>query len=271
MDARVTEPDGQLDVEVGDGIEQNMVHLLREIKQFTGGEGDETVIAREVRQKLEAILYLPVAGSRLPLAGVSEYGQVVEYLRASPVAVLEASPNDELAVWGTLFGWLFTHALGKVVDGISSGQISRSWVDEWLLGRIIAGTLQDLGLDEGVSWWAVETVKVLINHQDWCEMVDREGEWAVQVLESWLKDDTVQQLLRVNRYQGILWFNKEAFEQLVWWMLRLAVVVVGADPLRSASEVGPDIVACYEAGQELLRAAERSGYQVETLLEVVQG
>ena len=42
-----------------DEVEQKMLRLLREIKQFTESVGDEGPIAREVRDKLEAILQLP--------------------------------------------------------------------------------------------------------------------------------------------------------------------------------------------------------------------
>ena len=111
------------------------------------------------------------------------------------------------------------------MDEANFEQISRSWIDEWLLGKIIAGTLRDLGLDNGTAWWAVTTIKILTSHQRWFEMQTVEKKERVyRVLESWLKDDEVQQFLQVNRYQDVLWFNKEAFEQLLWWMLLLAVV-----------------------------------------------
>jgi hypothetical protein len=91
------------------------------------------------------------------------------------------------------------------------------------------------------------------------------------VLESWLRDDEVQRFLQVNRYGGALWFNKEAFEQLLGWMLRVAVVALTVDPLRSKAEVAQEIAACYELVAKLQQAEEESGYQVEGLLEAVGG
>ena len=90
------------------------------------------------------------------------------------------------------------------------------------------------------------------------------------MLESWLKDDEIQQFLQVNRYRGVLWFNKEAFEQLLWWMLLVAVVTISADPLRSAAEVSHEIVTAYDIVRRLQRAEEESGYQVEKLLEAAK-
>jgi hypothetical protein len=272
IDAResANQRDSKKREELADEVEQKMAHLLREVKQLTGGtalsavegSGDEAVIAREVRQKLEAILQLPILASRFPLPRSRKYKWATEYL--------QTGLRDDPAAWPTLLGWLFTHALGQVVDEADFEQISRSWIDEWLLGKIVAGALRDLGLDEGAAWQAVATIKILTSHQRWFEMQAPKKKRAYQVLESWLKDDEVQQFLQVNRYRGVLWFNKEAFEQLLWWMLLPAVVTVSADPLRPPAEVAQEIVALYDVVKKLQRAEEESGYQVERLLEVVK-
>ena len=283
MDARVTEPDGRLDTGLLHEVGQKMAHLLRGVRQFTRGYGDEgpmdaDEIASELGQKLEAILVLPVVQSRFPLPRSRKYRRAAEYLQAGPSSALRAGPSaalraglgDDPAVWGTLLGWLFTHALAQVVNRVGFEQISRSWIDEWLLGKIIAGALQELGLDEGSAWHAVATIKVLASHQSWFGMQVQPEKRAYQVLETWLKDDDVQHLLQVNRYRGILWFNKEAFDGLLWWMLLVAVVAATADPRRPKAEVAQDIVALYDVVEKLQQAEEESGYQVETLLELAK-
>jgi hypothetical protein len=149
-------------------------------------------------------------------------------------------------------------------------QQSRSWLDEWLLGKVVASVLRDLGLDEAAAWRAVAVIKLLTIHQRWFEAEVPGGKQAHQVLESWLKDGETQQFLQVNRYQGLLWFNREAFEQLLWWMLTLAAVAISADPLRPAVEVAKEIVAGYDLVQQLRRAEENSQYQIEKLLAAVR-
>jgi glycosidase len=262
IDARVTQPEGQLDAQLMDEVEQKTVHLLREVKQFTGGAGDETVLAREIRNKLEAILQLPVLASRFSSPRSRKDEAATNYLTANL--------SDDPSVWGTLLGWLFTHALGQIVSESGFEQQSRSWLDEWLLGKIIASVLQDLGLDEATAWRSVAVIKLLTTHQRWFEAEVSEGKQAHQVLESWLKDGETQQFLQVNRYQGLLWFNRETFEQLLWWMLTLAAVAISADPLRPAVEVAKEIVAGYDLVQQLRRAEESSQYQIEKLLAAVR-
>ena len=249
--------------ELTDEVEQKTVRLLWEIKQLTSGAGDETAIAQELRHKLEAILQLPILQHRFPLPRSRKYKAAAE--------MLQTHLNDDPAAWGTLFGWLFTHALGKAVSEGDFEQRSRSWMDEWLLGRIVAGALQDFGLDEGAAWWAITLIKLLITHQRWFEMQAPKKKRAYQVLESWLQDEDVQRFLQVNRYRDVLWFNREAFDQLLRWMLLLAALTISADPLRPAEEVAQEIVACYDVVKRLQRAEEDSGYQVAKLLEATRG
>ena len=172
---------------------------------------------------------------------------------------------------GSLLGWVFVHALGKIVGQAGFEGQSRSWIDEWLLGKVFAGALRDLGLDEPTAWHAVGVIKLFTSHQRWFAVEAPTAQArAYQVLESLLKDAEVQQFLQVNRYQGTLWFNQEVFEQLLWWLLLLAAVEISTDPLRPVAEAAEEMLARYEIVQQLHQAGEESGYQVEKLLRVVR-
>ncbi len=261
---RVAEPDVVADLApVLDEVEWKAVRLLREIRQLVGGSGDEAAIAREMRNKLAAILQLPVLDSRFPLPRSRKYRAALKLVREHL--------GDDAATWGTLLGWLFTHELGRAIGEADHVAQSRGWLDEWLLGRLLAGALQDLGLDEGAAGHAVRVVKLLINQQRWFEVEATPAtrkDRAYRVLESWLQDEDVRGFLQVNRYRDVLWFNKEAFEELLGWMLTLATVQISA--ARSAEAVAPALVACYDVIQRLQRAEKGSGYQVARLLEIVK-
>ncbi|MFO7741521.1 MAG: alpha-amylase family glycosyl hydrolase [Anaerolineae bacterium] len=248
-----------------DEVEHRSARLLQEIKPWTDGEGDPTAVAVQVRRELDVALRLPTIGNHLPLPDAA-----AEFLRNGPAAIPDVGLDADVQTWSTLFGWLFTHALGKVADASAFAQISRSWQDEWLLGKITASVLQDLGLDTGSALWAVNTIKVLTTHQRWFEDPGPDGNRAYQVLHAWLQDDEVQHLLRVNRYQDVLWFNAEAFDQLLWWMEVIAAVAIGADPARSPEGAAKAIVACHDVVADLQRAEAESDYQLEQLLEATR-
>jgi len=227
LDARGEEPN----LAALDEAELKMVNILRAVKEFTGGSGDETVVAREVSADLEALLRRPAAGLL----------------------------QDE-ARWSVLFGWLFTHALGRMVDTPDPAGASRAWIDEWLLGRILAGAFIELGQDEGAAWWSVGIVKILTSHQRWSAGAPGEPLNAFNLLTRLLSDADARNFLRVNRHQDALWFNNEAFDELLNWLLAIELL-----------QNGPDSMLCVLPAIEVLRQAkETSGYQVEQLLEATE-
>jgi hypothetical protein len=260
-EARVSEPGELLDEELLLDVEDKTVRLLREIKAFSGGEGDEVAIARALRHELEALLQLPVLSSRFPPSSGGEY--------PSAAHRLESQLDGGRDVWATLLGWHFTHALGRVMSESDYQEHSRSWLDEWLLGKLLAAAYQDMGMDYDSAWRAVGVIKILIDHERWCDLepVDVSG---YHVLVSWLKDRQVQQFLQVNRYRGVLWFNHELFGELLAWMLAPAEIGasagVGLDPERVVRE----LETCREAISNLERAEAASGYQVVKLMESAQ-
>jgi hypothetical protein len=260
MDARLIETAQELDEALLEEAEQKTVHLLQEIGQFTGATGDKAALAREMRLELEALLQLPLLGSRAPWSESEEFKAVAEYLTAE----LNADPF----IWGCLLGWCCVHSLGKIAGETGFEGQSRSWIDEWLLGKVLAGALQDLGLDEPTAWRAVTVVKLLTSHQRWfaTEAPDPAAR-AYRILEQLLHDDEVQQFLHVNRYRDVLWFNKEAFEQLLWWLLLVAKISMTS--LYPEAKIAEEILAGYGIVQRLRQAEEESGYQVEELMTLL--
>jgi glycosidase len=261
-------------VKLADEIEQKITQLLQEIVDITSagtpaapGTGVDAapdaahiapVIARDVRRKLEALWRLANLESPSPLPDA-----VVE--------ILHDRLDGDRGAWYTLSGWLFTHTLGRAVSEQGVAQISRSWIDEWLLGRIIASALQDLGLEEGSAWWAVTTIKILTTHQRWFEIHDIEEGRPYRVLQSWLQDSEVQRFMQVNRYQDVLWFNKEAFEQLLDWMLMAATTAISADLQLSPDQAAAQVKTCHDVVGQLKEAERASEYRVERLLEIARG
>jgi glycosidase len=262
LDARVTELRWHPKEDVWNDVEQKVVQLLRAVKQFCGGTGDEMALAREVRQQLEAALQLPVLENRYEWPASAEWQATVDYLKANL--------SDEPRLWGCLFGWVLVHPLGRMLGAADAAQRSRSWMDEWLLGKIIAGTLRDLGLDEATAGKAVRLIGLVTTHQQWFQ-VETKGELrAVRLLESLLKDDDGQQFLGVNRYQEIVWFTGQALEELLAWLFLIAVIQSSADPGRPREAVAEEIVSQYRVLQELQRAGQQAEHQVEKLLAAVK-
>jgi hypothetical protein len=264
--ARLARPGTGIDEGLLSEVEQKAAHLLWEINAMTQSGKDEAeirLLSGEIRREVKAILEIPDLQVRYPLPRSRKYKAAVEFMTNN----LNLGGGEDFSGWATLLGWAFTHSLGKVIGAEGASERSRSWIDEWLLGKIIAATLQDLGSDEGAAWWAVGLIKLLISHQHWFDLQAPKKDYAYLALQSWLEDGEVQRFLQVNRYQGILWFNQEAFENLLsWFAAAAAVQIISNQPDQAAGR----ITGNHETIQHLLEAEAKSAYQIERLLEMVR-
>jgi hypothetical protein len=137
------------------------------------------------------------------------------------------------------------------------------------LGKILANTLQTLGADQVTSWRAVPLFKLLVARQGaWFEEGDETSNHAHATLQAWLKDAEAQQYLGINRFNGVLWYNKETFTKLLHWIFTLAVVEI--IHTEKPEKVPQAVIAVYEIIKDLQEADEVSGYQVEALLEATK-
>ncbi|MCU0497838.1 MAG: alpha-amylase family glycosyl hydrolase [Anaerolineae bacterium] len=163
-------------------------------------------------------------------------------------------------LWYALYSWILLHDLGKLNATTDYAQRARSWIDEWLLGRVISSALQESGLDEfNANQWVYLVKAAVAQPELFIGQIDQSVE---MVLNPLLQDGDIQRFLRINRFQDVLWFDKEAFGRLLQFMVLMTFVEVGtmATPDREA------LIA--HRGQLVARltaAEEKSGYQVEKL------
>jgi hypothetical protein len=253
-------------------IYEKLTPLFEKIKKMTNGSGDEEVISEDVWRSVQALLQITALDTRYPNQRSRKYQSALNYLgliKNSTSSWREGNSHK----WGTLLGWLFTYQMGRIVDEIGYESISRSWIDEWLLGKIIAGAMSDLGVDEHSAWGSVNIIKILTIHHAWWKQIEntnttKKASKITNWLQSLLSDNDVQQYIGVNRYQGVLWFNKESYEVLLWWFFSSAVVEICASV--EQNDISDTIINSHEIIKKLLKAGGDSGYQVEKLIDEVK-
>lgn len=266
MDNRLSSSKGELDEAVLNEVEQKSAQLIREIHKLTQTEADESndeAVSVGIRQSVAAIQELPVVAERYEFPNRGRFAAASKFL--------QSNLDGNQMVWVTMLGWAFTRNLGKVFGEKGAEERSRSWIDEWLLGKIIAGVMVDMGLDKSQAWHAVRIIKFLTSHQNWIDIQAPKKKRAYHSLSMWLQDSEVQYFLGINRHQGVLWFNKESYEHLLKWMFTLAVIDVLADPEVESEEVRGKIFQHYEVIRQMRSAETESDYQVEKLLEALEG
>jgi len=259
IDSKITVKKTKLDTIILDEIEAKYVDFLNEVKNFTSSNRDVTPIASDVRNEIEAVLQLENLDKRFASSRSKILKNAIKFLNAS-------MPHD-IFNCSVLFGWVLTRHLGRILTEEDYEAQSRSWIDEWLLGKIITPVFHDLGLDDGQSWQALALIKILTSHQNWFKTNEVKKWLPYHIFKKLLEDQEVQQFLQVNRYQDVLWFNKEAFEMLVRWLFKIAVVDCTVNKSLEKNEIAKYIIARYNVIQILIDAESVSGYQIEKFLE----
>ena len=229
-----------------DAVEEGATALLQAIADFRGSEADVAALAKGIRKRFNAALHVP---EHLPVE-----------LRTRYALAMDANPDR----FYTLLCLITVGELGKLGDTPTYRETSRSWLDEWQLGRLISSMLRESGLDQQAADYAVATIKVLTTHGDWFATTQEAG------LQPWLAalvaDPDAQRLLQINRFQNILWYNKEAFEQLLWWLVAATAVEA---IVTSSADADAIIAEAATTVQSLRVASESAGYQVEKLVDAV--
>jgi len=87
-----------------------------------------------------------------------------------------------------------------------------------------------------------------------------------EVMKNAFEDPNLSACLQVNSYQGILWFNREAFQRVKSWL----VVTSLLDAITSASSepaLVERILAVHAVIKGINKAENQSDYQVKQLFE----
>lgn len=218
-------------------------------------------ITATLSRELGTALHLPLLEGLHPAQAPVDAGRY-----AAACAGLVAALGDSKVAWGGLFAYLCNHNLGRATGDEDLAARTRSWMDEWLLGKLSARALVDFGLTVAEADRQVTLIKLLIAHQ---ELLDPAASVPTpsDLLTSLLRNEEVQRFLAVNRFEGVLWYNKESFAELLHGLFAAAVV----SRLAANRENVPATVSeLYEVVAALWAADSASGYRVETLLELAE-
>ncbi len=256
--SRLKEPEEKLDKETLNIHAEKYQRLIASIKDFVNVTTEAAPIIREEQRGIEAILRLPVFEARYPFPGSKRYKKTLKYILQNL--------DDYPFIWYVLVLWNDLRLIGRVITSDPQfAEISRSWLDEWGISRLTQQIFEDLGLEAQQSQSGVTIIKLLVSQQNWVNDIDEQT--PLSLIERWLSSEGIRSFLNINRHRGKLWFSKEAFESLMWWMTTIALIQLLADPDKSFTEAVEILFEAYEHIEDILAAKENSEYQLDKLLE----
>ncbi|MGD0019924.1 MAG: alpha-amylase family glycosyl hydrolase [Candidatus Limnocylindrales bacterium] len=219
--------------------------MLRALVDVTGATGDVASAAAAFRLEGQSALELPqlpkVAGVERLCAGLAD-----------------------LATWVALFGRLAGEAIAAVADPDDSS--GGSAVDELQLGPVLARVFRDLGQDEASAWRLVALIRLLRQLPLPSSVADLpRADRAPALVRALVADEAVRPYIRVNVWEGVSWFHRESFEQLLWWMLALDALDAVSNRALSRARISARLAEADRLTAVLARAGEATGYQLDKL------
>jgi hypothetical protein len=218
---------------------ERMLHTLVDL---SGATGDVAAATARFRLGLEAALELP---------------------RLVGVEPLRAGLTDP-STWVALFGRLAGEAIASVADPDDTG--SGTAIDELQLGPVLANVFRDLGQDEAAAWRLVALIRLLRRLPLPSSVADQPPhDRSAALVRALVADEAVRTYIRVNLWEGVSWFHRESFEQVLWWMLAFDALEALAGKTRSKARVTARVAEADRLTAALARAGEASGYQLGKL------
>jgi len=219
--------------------------MITEAKRLANGTGDVEKIALKIVAFLTAIPKL---------------ASLADSFSTMPPPAQGVAAREERC-FGILVIWAAVHRLGAVLSPTGYGVHSRSWMDEWLLNKVIGETLRALGYDDGEARHIQNLLKILTECEDFgAEMSDAT---VFSRLAALIKTEDVQQYLGFNVFEGTTWFNREAFASLVEWLCLISMFKTLADYPDDTTRAKDMHKRCHSVGRTLVEMATASDYKVD--------
>jgi glycosidase len=232
--------------------------LLKAICEFIEIDQDTSETAEKIKRLTAELLKLPGLRDNYPYPRGRKYKQLNALLN-------EHLAEDQFA-WNILFCYAFTSALGKLIQAEGYAEISQTWVDTWLLRNVIHQTLTDSGYDWQAASYGGELTSLLVGQQDWYKVKAGKERKPYVVMQSWLEDERIRAILGVNTHNQVEWFNQEAMDNWLWWMLAIGTLETLANPAVAPEDIPSEVTKVYDILNPIRTAVESAEFQVDKLL-----
>jgi hypothetical protein len=163
-----------------------------------------------------------------------------------------------VTVWAPVVAWTLLRAFA---DALPSDQNLGEVFDRLYLRSALADVFHPLGLEGEAAYRAAARVRVLLAQSKEIEIPA-----GAQPL-AWSEPD-IAWLTGLHEAQGHRYFNKEAYEQLLWWStLPQLVAIAEKDPSGKSVRAREALRTIELENDDATAAAQASGYRLDRMLE----
>jgi len=125
--------------------------------------------------------------------------------------LISSAEDGSLPVWRTAMVWLFVYGFDRIArwKSRSAGDLYR----DWMISEVVRKCFAELGVSDGLAKYESRIIEVILEVPRLISKAVPEG--FDDLVEKLMHLESGIELLGVHEYDGIRWFNKERFEDLL--------------------------------------------------------
>jgi glycosidase len=219
-------------------------------------KSDKETAARAEKTAMEKAAK-EIAASIKEAGTLVQPGELVEKSAVKPAAQPETPPENDAPLDDTLFfvrAYLVLTVLRALSAHKAAGEDAAKWSREWHLARKLREIAIARGVDRNTADHAAKTAVAVL-----ARSTPEKSLTAASIAAGCLEQEDARDLLGVNIFDNVVWYNKERFDLT----LRYA-------PLYASSEKGADTKAVMRIVKEIAAADKEAGYRLETLAALLK-
>ncbi|MDD3051109.1 MAG: alpha-amylase family glycosyl hydrolase [Candidatus Cloacimonetes bacterium] len=166
------------------------------------------------------------------------------------------------------YHWIVLRSIGAMALSEDSGWISKGWIESLLLEDSIMETLYRIEPGTNHSRW-LNLLKIAVQNQNLWQSLNTES--IYYLLKEIFDDEDCAIFLDVNEFNNVLWFNKEAFEDLIHLLYLTNWISAQSYSLHYEIEVDEHNEQLHEFFDEMTDLMHKSDFQVNRLLRIARG
>jgi len=247
----------QSNLELNRQIKEKIREFVRAGKEFANAAGYNSPLEEEICRLMQALLQLPGLDKAYTDAGMQKTGK---YLSALTGKLLRDKSR-----WSTLVTWVLISRLGKLIPYASYPETSLAWLDEWCLNQPLGETLRKMNVPEQEIQESFSFLSLAIRHQNWFQEYGKKP--VKTILKNWFTSLDIRACLKVNLFEKVLWYNRESFQEFLWWMQIVAILQHQSDQTSNRVSLAETITDLKQKMKKIETLDQESDYQVDLLLK----
>jgi hypothetical protein len=238
--------------------EKYQIHLfefMTRLQTYASTDADITLIVDSVSKKFAYLLQLNDLEIFFEIKTSSKLRKALNFQQ-------DNAPSSSL-----LTIWLVVANIGQLQDKNYASIISISWLDEFLLSKLIEQSIQKAGHNEYSAARQMLLIKILALLPNWLHEYTQNSVAAIQSL---IQYPEVQKYLIFNQYQEILYFNYESLIELLAAFYTVSILDIALWEKKSKTEIKKKLLFWHAEIEKIIKIAGKNNCKVYDTVEAIE-